>query len=131
MAEKVQTNVLGMSPNCSATVVHMNQKKVNKARGLRIKKLVEERGYHLHGGMSALARELGVNRRVPYEWLAGEEMSYAGLQKLAAFFDTTPEWILAQAGPMHPEHPAPGADADLPPGRLLDQDDDEARRERS
>jgi transcriptional regulator with XRE-family HTH domain len=64
-------------------------------RGNRIRDLMKSRGYGVYGGITRLQREVGVKeRKTIYRWMDGEEMLFAGLQRLAEVLGTSWEYIL-------------------------------------
>jgi len=80
----------------------MARKPPDLERGERIAELIADRGYDLHGGMTRLAKEVGVERAAVYRWKAGEEMNFANLERLATALRTSITWIMKGTGPKHP-----------------------------
>lgn len=80
----------------------MAQKELDLERGKRITELISARGYDLFGGMTKLAKEVGVERAAIYRWKAGEAMSLGNLERLAVVLGTTITWIMSGTGPKYP-----------------------------
>lgn len=110
---------------------------INKARGERIERLVDEWiAEHFHGiergGKSELARRSGIDRGALYRWMAGGEMELSHLELLCRFFKTTPQWVMHNTGPMHVTEPnVGGVDAlEAQAQAVRDHPDEEGRQVR-
>jgi transcriptional regulator with XRE-family HTH domain len=91
----------------------MATKQTDPERGERIAELMAERGYDVHGGVTRLARELGVERGQIYRWKAGEAMHVDNLEALAVTLRTTITWIMSGSGAKHPPADLLGHDRDV------------------
>lgn len=86
-------------------------REVDEDRGERITKLIAAKGYDQYGGMTKLAREVGVSRGMPYEWKEGFGIHVDHVEKLAEVLGSTVTYILS------------GSEPDFPPPELLDHPD--------
>lgn len=93
---------LQLFSRCSGTVGRVPRKNFDPERGKRISELISARGYDMQGGVTRLAKEVGVGRNMVYDWKRGEAPNLANLERLAEVLSTTITWITSGSEPKHP-----------------------------